>query len=359
MLLSIALLLAHSPTPSCMYVQPPVLPSNSAEYFSRHHCLPEIPESKLSSTPSEFYAPASLKHLLKESAVNNTVLYTVIDEEDVDRKKFRDKFRNMFLQQWKRWTLSELHRGRIIVFTCNAWLRMELSAAGFHIFCDEDFYRVLSSQAGPKSENQMSRPFRMAAVSEVILTAGHASLYIEFAQSMDWGGRDPFLQLQGLDPEGEAFFSPRKFMPGTTKPAWTTKLEEKRVDTKKRLKYIHGRAFDIGEVSDEGDSAEPCCYGKPLPWENVIMFFRATSGALRLVRRMKERTIDVKEGGGGLCETGVTHNLAWVEGCVHARCRTLDPYLFPSEAHIKEGEHTDYYAIVSSNGMANYSRDEL
>lgn len=185
---------------------------------------------------------------------------------------------------------------------------------------------MLYSQAGDESE---LRTFRLVALSELILNAGYSSLYIDIGNSIQWGALDPFSQLLKLDPDGEAFFSPDEFKPGTTEPAWTAELTEV------------GKRTNNAEDGGESDEVEehPCCSIKILPWSNALMFIRPTPGALRLVRLMKQRSISTEHGGGGRCSNHEAHNLALFEGCGEhkgwsVRCQTLDPYLFPSEAHI-------------------------
>lgn len=296
-----------------VYIHPPQYPPNVDAFMKEYGCLPPIGESRsLEKTPLNHRATNGLLEVLKRSAVNGTVMYIVVPDNEISEEGFEEHFWGN-VKLWKK--VLERYPRQVVAFTGDADYRNRLSAAGFRAFSDHDFFRDLYKQAGDESE---LRTFRLMALNEVILHAGYSSFYVDIGNSIKWT-RDPFEQLAALDPEGEVFFSVDEFRPGTTEPAW-------------------GRE-PLVPMSSENEDEHACCGVKVLPWSNALMFTRPTSRALRLVRLMKERSVPVQDGGGGLCQNHEAHNLGLFEGCGNVPCRTLDPLILPSEATVVRGKY--------------------
>lgn len=329
---------------SSFYVQTPIYPPNAVSFLKEHNCLPPVSEAKLSTTGA--FKDVDFEHVLAESAVHNTVLYTALAEREINDAHVKKSTMNN-VQTWE--PLLKKYPGKLIAFCCEPWLKEHFTKAGFRVFCKESFAQQLNLQSG---QTDPLRTFRLAALTEMVLSAGYNSLYIDIGNTIAWtdAGQpdignviDPFEQLLKLDPQGEAFFSPDRFKEGTAEPLWN-------------MLGLHHDPKNLSDVPEldvdlDSDDGSPCCHGDDfhplLPWSNALMFMRPTQEAIRLVRLMKERSIPVEHGGGGVCSTHAAHELAWFEACEKAKCRTLDPYIFPSEAS-KSCRITGLFAIVGA-----------
>eukprot|EP00928_Gymnodinium_smaydae_P037062 TRINITY_DN25795_c0_g1_i1.p1 TRINITY_DN25795_c0_g1~~TRINITY_DN25795_c0_g1_i1.p1 ORF type:complete len:352 (+),score=36.09 TRINITY_DN25795_c0_g1_i1:68-1057(+) len=307
MFLNVLVVLASTDTGQQFYRHPPIYPPNHLDFLKAYDCLPPIDENKLDSTPREHLSD-ELALVLKQSAVGNVVFYVVIPDDEIGEDGFEDSFWDN-MQEWKR--LLNQYPKKIVAFTDNARYSKRLDEFGFQVFRDSHYFQMLFSQAG--EENEL-RTFRLMALNEVILSFGYETFYVDIGNALEWS-EDPFHQFATLDPQGDIFFSVDAFQDGTSTPAWTLK------------------PLVVPPRSDQQDDEHDCCRVQFLPWSNALMFTRPTSGAIRLVRQMKQRSIPVKDGGAGRCLNHQAHNLALVEGCASVACRTLDPFHFPSEAH--------------------------